>query len=257
MEMREYAHGVPSWVDVGTPDLGRAREFYGQLFGWDVPEGPPEAGGYRIAQLRGQPVAGVGPQMNPDVPPSWNTYVNVDSADAVTAAVAAHGGQVVVAPMDVLEAGRLAMLADPAGAVLGLWQARQHLGAGIVNEPGTYCWSELVTTDVEGAARFYGEILGWGAKPAGDGMPYTEWQVGGGSVGGMLPKPAEMPAEVPPHWAVYFAVDDADRAVERIGELGGSVMMGPMDIQPGRFAVAADPGGASFNVIALSAALAG
>ena len=257
MEVTEYDHGVPSWVDASVPDLPGARAFYGALFGWDVPEGPPEAGGYSIASLRGKPVAGIGPQMNPDFPPAWMTYVNVDDADAVAAAVAAAGGQMLVPPMDVMDVGRLGILADPAGAVLGIWQPRAHKGALIVNEPDTYCWSELVTTDLPGSAAFYGAVFGWGTKEVGEGPAYVEWQLSGRSVGGMLPKPAEMPAEVPPHWGVYFAVDDADRVVRRIGELGGTVVMGPTDIEPGRFAVAVDPAGAVFNVLALKAELGG
>ncbi|MGH9090133.1 MAG: VOC family protein [Acidimicrobiales bacterium] len=257
MEMTEYEHGVPSWVDVSVPDLPAARAFYAALFGWDVPEGPPEAGGYSIATLRGRSVAGVGPQMNPAAPPAWTTYVNVDSADEAAAAVASAGGRMLVPPMDVLDVGRMGILADPAGAVLGLWQPRAHRGAQVVNEPGTYCWSELVTTDLPGAAAFYGAVFGWGTNEAGDGMTYVEWQVFGRSVGGMMPKPAEMPAGIPPHWGVYFAVEDADRAASRIGELGGTVVVGPMDIEPGRFAVAVDPIGASFNVLALKAGLGG
>lgn len=251
MEIAEYEHGVPSWVDLSAPDLPKARSFYGDLFGWDVPEGPPEAGGYSIATLRGKPVAGIGPQMNRDYPPAWTTYVNVDDADTVAGAVAAAGGQMLVAPMDVMDAGRMGILADPAGAVLGIWQPRAHKGALIVNEPNTYCWSELVTTDVPGASAFYSSVFGWGAEHMGEPPAYTEWRVGGRAVGGMMAKPAEMPAEVPPHWGVYFSVEDADRAVARISELGGTVMMGPRDIEPGRFAVAADPVGAPFNVMAL------
>jgi uncharacterized protein len=251
MEVVDYENGVPSWVDLGTPDLPGARTFYGALFGWDTPEGPPEAGGYTVATLRGKPVAGIGPQMNPQAPPSWMTYVNVDDVDAVVAKVGPAGGQVLAPPMDVMDVGRLAVFADPVGAVIGLWQPKSHKGAGLVNEPDTYCWSELITTDTEGAKAFYAAVLGWGEATQGDEFVYTEWKLGDRSLGGMMAKPAEMPAEVPPHWGVYFAVDDADRAAGRIAELGGQVVMGPTDIEPGRFAVAVDPGGAVFNVLAL------
>lgn len=256
MEITDYDAGVPSWVDLSTPDLAGSRAFYGALFGWDVPEGPPEAGGYTLAQLRGKPVAGIGPQVNPDFPPSWTTYVSVDDADAVAGAVAAAGGQMLVAPMDVMDAGRMGLLADPAGAVLGIWQPRAHRGAGIVNEPGTYCWSELLTTDVPGATAFYPAVFGWGANVVGDQPAYTEWQVAGRSVGGMMAKPPTMPADVPPQWGVYFAVEDADRAAGRVGDLGGQVLLEPTDVAPGRFAVVADPVGAVFNVLALAPASA-
>lgn len=251
MEIEEYEHGVPSWADLSAPDLPAARAFYGALFGWDVPEGPPEAGGYSLAMLRGKPVAGIGPQMNPKAPPAWTTYVNVDDADVIAGKVTEAGGQMLAPPMDVMDVGRMGILADPAGAVAGIWQARTHKGALIVNEPDTMCWNELVTTDVPGATAFYSSVFGWTAEPQGDPPAYYEWRLSGRPIGGMMAKPAEMPAEVPPHWGAYFAVADADRSVERIGELGGRVLMGPTDIEPGRFAVAADPAGATFNVIAL------
>jgi hypothetical protein len=254
MEVTKYDDGVPSWVDLGTTDLPGARTFYGSLFGWDTPEGPPEAGGYTVATLRGKPVAGLGPQMNPQAPPSWLTYVNVDDLDAVVAKVAPAGGQVLAGPMDVMDVGRMAVIADPVFAVIGIWQAKTHLGAGVVNEPNTYCWSELVTTDTEGAKAFYKAVFGWGENTQGEEFVYTEWKLGDRSLGGMMAKPPEMPAEVPPHWGVYFAVDDTDRAVDRIKELGGQVVMGPTDIEPGRFAVAMDPAGVVFNVLALKEA---
>jgi len=263
MQMDTYDHGVPSWVDLGTDDLPKARAFYGALFGWDTPEGPPESGGYTVAAIGGRSVAGLAPKMYPELPTVWMTYVNVDDADAVAAKVPAAGGQVLLAPMDVLDIGRLAIVADPAGAAIGVWQPRLHKGAGLVNEPNTYCWSELITTDVEAAKAFYAAVFGWGSDTQGagtegdGGMAYTEWKVAGRSVGGMMEKPPDMPAEVPPYWGVYFAVTDADQAVERIKELGGTVVMGPMDIEPGRFAVAVDPIGAPFNVLALKAELAG
>jgi hypothetical protein len=255
MEIERYEHGVPSWIDLSTPDPVRAKAFYAGLFGWEIFDGPPEAGGYAMAYLRDRAVCGIGPQMNPG-PPAWSTYVNVDDADAVAAAVAANGGQVFVPPMDVLDVGRMAVFADPAGAVFGVWQARSHTGAGIVNEPGTLCWNELVTRDVAGAEAFYGAVFGWGHETSGNGPgAYTEWKLAGRSIGGMMRKPATMPAEVPPHWMVYFAVADADATVARITELGGTVFMGPMAIEPGRFAVASDPTGAVFSILEFTASM--
>ena len=252
MEMQSYEPGVPSWVDLGTPDLDKAAAFYGGLFGWNCPEGPAEAGGYRVCDIGGKSVAGIGPQQNPG-PPVWAMYVNVTSADDTAAAVTANGGQSFVPPMDVLDAGRMAVLADPIGAVFGVWQAGMHKGAELVNEPGTFSWAELVTDDVPASKAFYGAVFGWGAETHGDGPgAYTEWQVNGRSVGGMMEKPPQMPAEVPPHWSVYFTVVDTDAAVARASELGGGVVSPPMDIEPGRFAVVSDPAGAVFNVIALS-----
>ncbi len=250
MEIDKYEHGVPSWVDVASPDLARTKAFYSALFGWEIPDGPPEAGGYSLAMLRGRTVAGVGPQMNPMAPPAWTNYVNVDSADDTVKLVAANGGTVFMEPMDVMDAGRMAIFADPVGAVIGIWQPAAHTGAQIVNEVNTWSWSELITTDVERSKEFYGAVFGWGASTHGDGPgAYTELTVDGRSIAGMMAKPPMMPAEVPPFWGVYFTVDDADAAAKRITELGGTIVAGPMDIEPGRFVTVADPVGVVFSVI--------
>lgn len=253
MEVDSYDDGVPSWVDLGTPDPAKAGKFYNGLFGWDVQVGPPETGGYAIAHLRGRPVAGIGPQQNPG-PPYWTTYINVSDAAATAAKVKAAGGQVFVDSFDVLDVGAMAVFADPVGAVIAVWQPKAHKGAGIVNEPGTYSWSELVTTDIPAATAFYRAVFGWDVDAHGDGAgAYYEWKLGGRSIGGMMPKPPHMPAEVPPHWGVYFTVTDADQAAARVTELGGSVLVPPMDIEPGRFSAVIDPTGAAFNVIAMRA----
>ncbi|GAC1368563.1 MAG: VOC family protein [Actinomycetota bacterium] len=254
MEVASYEHGVPSWVDHSSDDPAKAAEFYASFFGWQVQTGPPEAGGYAMGQKGGRNVAGIGPKQGPG-PAVWATYVNVDSADDVAARVAEGGGRVLVAPMDVMDAGRMAVFADPAGAVFGVWQPGSMKGAQLVNEEGTFGWPELITTDVEGAKVFYGDVLGWGAKTHGTDGPgaYTEWQVAGRSIGGMMAKPEGMPAEVPPFWGIYFLVADADAAVVRALELGGSVRMPARSIPQGRFATLSDPTGAVFSVIAMSA----
>lgn len=252
MEMDKYEHGVPSWVDIGSPDADRASAFYSGLFGWECPDPDEQYGGYRVCTLKGLPVAGMGPQQNPG-PPMWTSYVNVDDADEIAAKVTGNGGQALMPAMDVMDLGRMAIFADPVGAVFGVWQAGTFPGAGIVNEPGAFSWTELVTTDVDKSKAFYGAVLGWGAETHGDGAgAYTEWQVNGRSIGGMMEKPPMMPAEVPPYWGVYFTVTDTDATVEKVASLGGSLVMGPMDIEPGRFAVVTDPDGAVFNVITLA-----
>jgi len=252
MEIDRYDDGVPSWIDLGSPDLEAAKAFYGGLFGWDTPAGPPEAGGYSVCELGGKTVAGLGPKMNPDFPTVWMTYVNVDDAQATTAKVSANGGTVFVPPMQVMDVGHMAIFADPAGAVLGLWQPGTHMGAQLANEPGAFCWNELITTDLEGAKAFYRAVFGWDAEdtttPEG-AHGYTEWKLAGRTIGGMMAKTPEMPAEMPPNWGVYFAVADAEAAVAKVQQLGGSLLMGPTDIDPGRFAVMADTQGAVFNVI--------
>jgi uncharacterized protein len=251
MEVERHDPGVPSWVDLGTSDIPKAIEFYSGLFGWQIEPGPPEAGGYSMCLLRGKPVAGLGQQMSPGRP-YWTTYVTVASVDETLRTAKSAGGNVLADGMDVMEFGRMGIIQDPAGAVISLWEPRAHHGAAIVNETGTYCWSELITTDTEAAKEFYGAVFGWGELTHQGEMPYTEWKLGDRSVGGMMPKPPVMPAEVPPHWGVYFAVDGTEAAIEKVKQLGGSLVMGPMDVEPGRFAVVSDPQGAVFNVITLS-----
>ena len=253
MELDSYEDGVPNWVDLGTPDPAKAIEFYGALFGWAAEVGPPEAGGYAVAQLRGRAVAGIGPQQNPG-PPFWTTYIKVSDAAARVARAKAHDGQVFVEPMDVMGLGSMAVLADPLGAPISLWQPATFPGAGIVNEPGAYGWSELVTTDIPKSTAFYEAVFGWGVAANGEGpTAYYEWKLGDRSVGGMMLKPPTMPAEVPPFWGVYFMVTDTDKTVARVSELGGSTIVPPMDIEPGRFAAVQDPNGAMFSVITMAA----
>lgn len=250
MLIDSYAPGVPSWVDIGLPDIPAGADFYGALFGWDCPEGDPEFGGYRVCTLNGRTVAGMGPAQNPG-PPYWASYVNVASADETIDKATAAGAHVLVAPMDVGPAGRMAVFADPVGATLGIWQAGEHPGAAIVNEPGALCWNELLTNDIPRSIEFYGAVFGWTADTHEGEVPYTEFAVDGRSVAGMMAIPSTAPEGMPPNWGVYFAVGDTDDAVTRVQSLGGALLMGPMDIEPGRFAVVADPQGAVFNVIAL------
>ena len=142
----------------------------------------------------------------------------------------------------------------PLGAVLGLWQPKAHTGAQLANEPGAFCWNELITTDLDASKAFYKAVFGWDAEgqgPPGEPPAYTEWKLAGRSVGGMMAKTADMPAEMPPNWGVYFAVADTDATVAKAQELGGALFMGPTDIEPGRFAVLADNVGAVFNVLQL------
>lgn len=254
MDEISYAHGEPSWQDQTSANAGTAAEFYSALFGWDIPEGTEEFGGYRNALLDGKMVAGISPQMGPEGA-FWSTYINVDDAAAVAELVTANGGQVMVAPMEIAPYGTMAVFVDPTGAVIGAWQSAEHKGAQIRGQHGTATWYELVTGDVVAAATFYSAVFGWTAQahgPAEGPGGYTEFAVGDKAIGGMMAKPPTMPAEVPSHWAVYFAVDDTDAAAATITELGGTVLFGPMDIQPGRFAAVSDSTGANFNILTSS-----
>jgi len=258
-EMTKYDPGTPSWVDLGTPDPVDASRFYSGLFGWSIEAGPPEAGGYRMCLLDGKPVAGLGPQMNPDMPPWWTTYITVADADETAAAIIADGGTILVEPMDVLDVGRMAVANDPAGATFSIWQPGTHAGAGIVNDANSLCWNELTTRDPQRSVEFYGAVFGWTANIlTTQGVPnYTEFHLGSKAIAGMMPMEGDQwSPEIPNHWMVYFAVEDCDAAVARVEELGGQVLMQPIDVPPGRFAVVKDPQGAVFSVIALHPAAA-
>jgi predicted enzyme related to lactoylglutathione lyase len=250
-ERTSYASGTPSWVDLQTTDQNAAKQFYGELFGWSYSDQPVDDAGtvYSMATLRGHDVGAISPlgdQAAQGVPPHWNSYVSVDDLDATVAKVAPAGGTVIAPPFDIFDAGRMAVIQDPTGAIFELWQAKEHIGAGLVNEPGTFTWSELITPDTAKAAAFYNALLGWGTATQGGENPYTEFQLDGQTIAGGMNPP--MPG-IPPMWGIYFAVADTDATVEKAKSLGGSVIAEPMDIEPGRFAVLADPQGAMFSVI--------
>jgi predicted enzyme related to lactoylglutathione lyase len=254
-ERTSYAPGTPCWVDLATPDIEAVERFYGDLFGWEVPELPDSAemGGYRRAKLNGRDVAGVMPLMQEGQPPAWNTHVSVDDADAIARAVQENGGTMIAEPMAVSEYGRLAMFTDPEGAFFGIWEPQVFAGAELVNEPGTFSWNELESRDPDRAKAFYGAVFGWEFQDHDMGeMVYTEWQLAGKGIGGMANVAGRMPDEVPARWMTYFAVEDTDSTVEQIKASGGEVHFGPVDIPAGRFAMAADPWGAAFTVIRLS-----
>ncbi len=255
MEMTKYEHGTPSWVDIGTSDLEGAIAFYSGLFGWEVEMGAPEMGRYSMATLRGKTVAGLADQQQPG-PVWWASYVSVDDIDDVVARVEKAGGTVVLPPMEIPESGRMAVAQDTGGAFISFWEPAAHIGAQLVNEPGTLTWNELATRAVDESIAFYDDVLGWTAAAAPSGeMAYYEWQRGGAAVAGMMPMVGDMwPADLPNHWMVYFSVDDVDAVAARCTELGGSVMVPPEDIPPGRFAVLNDPQGAVFSIIKMAEA---
>ena len=246
-----YAQGTPNWVDLQTPDQDAAKAFYSGLFGWTYDDQPmPEGPVYSMAMLGEHAVAAIAPQP-PEMaaagaPPMWNTYLAVDSVDDAVARVEAAGGKVAMAPFDVMDAGRMAFVIDPAGAPVALWQANEHIGATLVNEPGTVTWNELITTD-PAAIKFYEQVLGVTTSTVDMGPgEYTLFHVNDQMVGGSTPPPME---GVPNHWHVYFAVEDADATAAKATELGGSVMVAPFDTPVGRIAILTDPQGAVFSVL--------
>lgn len=256
-ERTSYEPGTPCWVDLGSPDLDASVEFYTALFGWQVPESEnvEETGGYRRATRNGVDVCGMMPLMQEGQPPAWSGYVSVADAEATAAKVAAAGGSVIAEPMDVMELGRMAVFVDPGGAVFGIWQPGAFPGAGLVNEPGALAWNELNTRDLAGAKSFYGAVFGWDFKTEamGENEGYTTIMLDGNPVGGILDMDERgVPAEIPPHWLAYFATENTDATVDQAKERGGNLMMGPIDLPVGRFAILTDPHGAAFAVIALN-----
>jgi predicted enzyme related to lactoylglutathione lyase len=245
-EMSEYQHGVPSWIDMGSHDLGSAVRFYTELLGWEETQVMgPETGTYTMARIRGKDVAALSVAQNPG-PPYWTTYVNVDSTDAAVERATQAGGTLLFGPMDVMAAGRMAIVQDTTGAAIALWQPSEHRGAGLVNEPGTFVWCELQTSDMAKSQAFYGAVFGWGW---GGVETYAEAQVGGRSVAGVMPRPEGMPAEAPDSWLVYFASADVDASAAKAAELGATVAVPPTDAPgAGRFAVVVDPEGAVFGL---------
>jgi predicted enzyme related to lactoylglutathione lyase len=249
-ERTSYEPGTPSWADLSTPDVDASATFYGGLFGWDVESaGPPEeTGGYGFFVLRGKRIAGVGPLMEEGQPAVWSTYVSTDDADAVAARATEAGGAVIVEPMDVMDAGRMAFVMHPAGGAVGVWQPGRTIGAELVNEPGAMTWNELHTRDADRAKAFYSAVFGWAADDQEYGeATYTVFQLGGRGVAGLSP---DLPADAPPFWLTYFEVGDCDATVAKAQELGGSATWPAMDMEGvGRFAGLADPNGTQFAVI--------
>jgi uncharacterized protein len=267
-----YIPGVPCWIDTSQPDPQAAVAFYTGLFGWEFADVMPPGsdGKYFIGRIRGGDVAAVGslPEGAPRAA-MWNTYVWVESADETAAKVRDAGGQVLMEPFDVMDAGRMAVFADPEGAAFCVWQAKQHKGAQIVNEAGSLNFNGLNTRDAAGAKAFYGSVFGWGSLAMGGGgeawtLPgygdYLEERNPGlrkgmaemGAPAGFedvvatLNPITEDQGDVPAHWSVTFAVDDADAIAAKAAELGGRVLLPPVDAPWVRMTVLADPQGARF-----------
>jgi uncharacterized protein len=261
-----FQAGVPCWVAAVLPDPEAGVAFYTELFGWEAADiMPPEgAGSYFVCTLRGRDVAAVGSGRGGEAPsvPAWGTYVWVDSADDTAARAAEAGGSVVAAPFDLLDAGRLAVLADPAGAVVCAFEPGRLRGAQVVNEPGAWAMSALNTVDPEGARAFYGSLFGWEGDTMDLGeLTATMWRLPGFEggepgqpvpadvVGVMLDQPGDQgPDRPPPHWSVDFWVADADAAASKAADLGAKVLVPPFDSPAGRTGFLADPQGATFSL---------
>lgn len=249
-ERSSYLPGTPNWIDLGSPDPAASAVFYGALFGWESIDLGPDAGGYRMCTLKGRDVAGLGPQQAPG-PPYWTVYVATADVAATTERVVAGGGTVIAGPMDVMDAGHMAVYQDSVGSFVSAWQAKDHIGCGLVNEPGAFVWNELATNDLAAARGFYTSVFGWGLAPQEPGHDSADAYTVDGNVvcGAHTAGEGEFPA-----WSVWFAVDDCEASAAKVAELGGSVIVAPNDMGFGIGSVVADPHGAVFGIAAMHGA---
>lgn len=257
-EFTSYDPGTFSWVDLATSDQDAAKAFYADLMGWTYVDNPVEPGyAYSMAQLGGKDVAAIftmrKEQASMGIPPHWQSYVTVAGADETAEKAKALGGNVLADPFDVMTAGRMSVIQDPGGAVLNVWEPKENVGAAIVNEPGAFCWNELLTKDVDGSKTFYGGLFGWTfeTNPMGD-FEYTSIKNGDRPNAGLMEIQPDW-GPIPPHWNVYLTVADCDAGTAKVESLGGKILEPPRDIpEVGRFSMVADPQGASFALIHLT-----
>jgi uncharacterized protein len=246
-EVERYPDGTFCWIDLGTVDPAAAKAFYGGLLGWefdDLPTG--DKGTYTICRLDGKAVAGLYDRAEEA---GWGSYIKLDDVDRAAGRARELGAQVLVEPFDAPGGGRVATVRDPAGAAVSLSRPGGRFAAEVVNQDGAWTWNELVAPDLAAAVAFYGQLLGWAAADIGGAVARTSFSLGDLLVGGgHAPIGPEDPR---PRWTISFWVADADRCVERARALGGGVVLPPMDIPVGRFAIVSDPGGAAFTVAAV------
>lgn len=249
-----YEPGIFCWVDLATTDPEGAKAFYGELFGWEAEDMPvDEETTYAMMRLGGDDICGLyelpADQREQGVPPYWHTLVNVESADATAETARKAGGEILAEPFDVLDAGRMAVIQDPAGAVFSVWQPRAHIGASRVNDVGCMGWNELNTREPEKASEFYSALFGWEMETMQeDGkLAYVLIKNNGWMNGGVMPA-TEQHGDAPSFWLPYFTVSSCDEAVGKIRELGGAVFMEPFEPGEGRISVVSDPRGAVFAI---------
>ncbi|MDI3388530.1 VOC family protein [Streptomyces sp. B-S-A8] len=250
--MTAFSDGAPCWADAMFPDLGAAKEFYGELLGWTYDESSPDFGGYTQANVNGKPVGAVVPQL-PEMagqPAAWNLYFASSDVAATAEQITANGGKLLMEPMPVGEFGKMVSAQDPSGVHFSVWQAGQHQGFEAMGGPGSFCWAEVNTRDTAAADAFFPAVFGFGVKRVvDDTVDFHVWEVDGAPVIGRCKMGDDIPAEVPPYISVYFGVEDCDEAVATVQRLGGQVFLDPMTMPFGRFAVVADQQGAAFAVI--------
>lgn len=241
----------PAWVDLSSSDPAASRTFYSKVFGWNIEVSPdPQYGGYAIARIGDQDVAGIGGTQSPEQPTAWMVYVGTPDAEGLAAMVLAAGGTVVAPAFDVGDQGRMALFQDPAGAFISAWQPKAMPGFG-TGAPNMFGWAELNARGIDKAIPFYASVFGWSHKTSlvPGGPPYTEFQLDGESLAGGQDMNPMVPAEVPSYWMVYFSVDDVDGSFRTVIDAGGREMLPPMDYPGGRFAIVSDPQGAAFGLL--------
>jgi uncharacterized protein len=247
----KYPQGTFSWCDFFSTDVKKSTDFLNGLFGWTseampTGEGRPD---YIMFSLDGKYVAGGSQAFDPNMPSFWSSYITVNNVDEMTAKAESLGAKVAMAPMDVLDSGRMSTIQDPTGAHVSLWQPNKHIGAGIVNTVGAMSWNELYTQDLEKAKEFYTKLFGWTTET--DTAGYTTIKNNGRNNGGMFVITPEM-GNFPPNWMVYFTVANIEESVNKVKELGGQVYMGPKEISVGKIATIADPTGAAITIMEMS-----
>jgi uncharacterized protein len=246
--------GAPCWIDLSTSDVERAKDFYGTVFGWTFESAGPEYGGYISASKDGQPVAGLmynDPQWNsPDV---WTTYLHTADITATLSAATSAGAAACVEPMEIKDKGHMAMLTDPTGAFVGLWQPIGHRGFNVVNEAGAPVYHQLTTRDYGKALDFYREVFGWHTEKVADTdeFRYSTAIFDGNALLGVMDGTRELADGVPSNWFVFLGAEDVDKTVQLVKDNGGTVIRDAEDTPYGRLAAVADPTGAGFNLSSL------
>ncbi|MFG3282442.1 VOC family protein [Streptomyces sp. NPDC048111] len=244
--------GTPCWVSLMVHGLPTTQEFYGALFGWEFRPGPQQLGPYVRALLDGQEVAGIG-QLPPDrqLPIAWTTYLATDDADATAETIRHCGGTVGVGPLDAGEAGRMAIASDPAGAVFGIWQGGEHIGAAVAGTPGSPVWNELITRETSSVGKFYQAVFGYDCDPAASAdLDHVTLRLNGEPVASLHGAGNALPRGKGAHWMTHFEVADVDGSTARVTDLGGRVLQQPHEGSSGRrLATAADPEGAVFTLV--------
>lgn len=244
-ERTSYAPGTFSWAELLTSDADAAKAFYTRVFGWEYRDNPVGDGQVYSTALRdGKDVAAL---YASEQSPHWNCYVTIESADATAARASELGATVAAEAFDIFDVGRMAVIVDPVGAALCLWEPKRHIGATLVNAPGALTWNDLITPDPADSARFYGELFGWTTEEIPGAGGYRVIKNGERTNGGMMPLDPRM-GTTPPSWMPYFGHEDLDRLLEEVAGLGGQVFNGPMRMPQGSIAVLGDPQGAAFAV---------